>query len=66
MSKHRLIRRLHAEQYLLLTLISFAATVSLTRLILYLTGYPQLGMVNCISHTYYGVVCSCSCPFCWQ
>jgi hypothetical protein len=35
--------RLHAEEYLLLTLISFALTVSVTRLLLYLTGYPQLG-----------------------
>lgn len=43
MGNRKLIRRLHAEQYLLLTLISFAVSVSLTRLLLYLTGYPQLG-----------------------
>lgn len=43
MGNRKLIRRLHAEQYLLLTLISFAASISLTRLLLYLTGYPQLG-----------------------
>ncbi len=43
MKSRKLFRRLHAEQYLLLTLISFAASVSVTRLLLYLTGYPQLG-----------------------
>jgi hypothetical protein len=31
------------NEYLLITLISFAASVSLTRLFLELTGYPQLG-----------------------
>lgn len=31
------------REYLLITLISFAASVSLTRLFLELTGYPQLG-----------------------
>lgn len=39
----RLIHRLHADQYLLIMLISFAGSISLTRLGLYLTGYPQLG-----------------------
>lgn len=37
------IRRLHAEQYLLLALLSFAFSVSATRLFLYLTGYPKIG-----------------------
>lgn len=37
------IRRQRAETYLLLTLLSFAASVSFTRLFLDLTGYPQLG-----------------------
>ena len=37
------IRQQHAEQYLLITLLSFAASVSFTRLFLELTGYPQLG-----------------------
>jgi hypothetical protein len=39
----RLIQREAAEQYLFLTLISFAASVTLTRLFLSLTKYPQLG-----------------------
>lgn len=37
------VRRPGAENYLLLTLLSFAASVGLTRLFLVLTGYPQLG-----------------------
>ncbi len=37
------VKRLGAETYLVITLISFAATVSLVRLFLQLTGYPQLG-----------------------
>jgi len=37
------VRRHGAEGYLLLTLLSFAASVTLTRLFLTLTGFPQLG-----------------------
>lgn len=37
------IRQKHAELYLLITLISFAVSVSTTRLFLELTGYPQIG-----------------------
>jgi hypothetical protein len=37
------VRRDRAVRYLLFTLLSFAASVSLTRLLLGLTGYPQLG-----------------------
>lgn len=37
------IQRRSAETYLLITLLSFAVSVSLTRLFLELTGYPQLG-----------------------
>jgi hypothetical protein len=37
------IRRLHAQEYLLLTLFSFAVTVTLTRLFLWATGFPQIG-----------------------
>jgi hypothetical protein len=37
------VRRASAEQYLLITLLSFAASVTLTRLFLELSGYPQLG-----------------------
>jgi len=38
-----LIRRDSAERYLSVVLFSFAGSVSLTRLFLSLTGYPQLG-----------------------
>ncbi len=37
------VEREGAERYLLFTLLSFALSVSLTRLFLELTGYPQLG-----------------------
>jgi hypothetical protein len=39
----RPVRREGAENHMLLTLLSFAASVALTRLFLELTGYPQLG-----------------------
>jgi hypothetical protein len=39
----RPVQRSGAETYLLITLLSFAASVVLTRLFLKLTGYPQLG-----------------------
>ena len=39
----RSVRRPRAEDYLLIILLSFAASVSLTRLFLEITGYPQLG-----------------------
>jgi len=39
----RPVKRESAEHYLLITLLSFAASVTLTRLFLELTGYPQLG-----------------------
>jgi len=39
----RLVRRDFAERYLSVVLLSFAASVSLTRLFLSLTGYPQIG-----------------------
>ncbi len=37
------VKRQGADNYLLIILLSFAASVSLTRLFLELTGYPQLG-----------------------
>ncbi len=37
------VRRRGAQQYLLITLLSFATSVAGTRLFLELTGYPQLG-----------------------
>jgi hypothetical protein len=39
----RLVQRYYSERYLLLTLLSFALSVSFTRLFLEITGYPQLG-----------------------
>jgi hypothetical protein len=50
-----LIRRLHADQYLLFMLFAFAGSVSLTRMGLYLTGYPQLGTGELhIAHVLWG------------
>jgi len=37
------VRRAGAERYLLLHLLSFAASISITRLFLEITGYPQIG-----------------------
>jgi hypothetical protein len=49
------VRRPRAEEYLLLSLLSFALSVSLTRLFLALTGYPQLGGgILHISHVLWG------------
>ncbi|MDQ2688678.1 MAG: hypothetical protein M3Y29_00200 [Chloroflexota bacterium] len=39
----RPVRRENAEQYLFITLVSFAATVMLTRWFLSLTGFPRIG-----------------------
>jgi len=49
------VRRPHSDTYLLLTLLSFALSVSLTRLFLALTGYPQVGGGELhISHVLWG------------
>ena len=49
------VPRRGAERYLQLTVLSFAASVTLTRLILELTGYPQLGNSTLhIAHVLYG------------
>jgi hypothetical protein len=37
------VRRYYAERYLLITIISFALSVSITRFFLNITGYPQIG-----------------------
>lgn len=37
------VRRDHAERYILISLISFSATVIFTRAFLEITGYPQIG-----------------------
>lgn len=49
------VRRQGASRYLLITLLSFAASVSLTRFFLTLTGYPRLGTGNLhIAHVLWG------------
>jgi hypothetical protein len=51
------VRRKGAERYLQLNLLSFAASVTFTRFILELTGYPQLGNETLhIAHVLYGGV----------
>ncbi len=51
------VRRKGAERYLQLNLLSFAASVTFTRLFLWLTGYPQLGNDTLhIAHVLYGGV----------
>ena len=49
------VKRLGAERLLLIMLLSFAASVSLTRLFLQLTGYPKLGSGGLhIAHVIWG------------
>lgn len=49
------IRRQDSEKYILITLLAFAASVSLTRLFLELTGYPQIGNSELhIAHVLWG------------
>lgn len=49
------VRRDHAENYLLTSLVAFAVTVIVTRVYLDLTGYPQLGnSVLHIAHALWG------------
>ena len=51
----RPIKRQGADHYLLITLLSFAVAVALTRLFLQLTGYPQLGKGGIhIAHVLWG------------
>lgn len=51
----RPVRRGGVERYLVLTLLSFAASVALTRLFLELTGYPQVGSSELhIAHVLWG------------
>lgn len=50
-----LVRRPGAEDLLLLSLLAFALSVIVTRLLLWLTGYPQLGSETLhISHVLWG------------
>ena len=49
------VRRPGSEQLILLSLVSFASTVIITRLFLELTGYPQLGNSELhIAHVLWG------------
>jgi HPt (histidine-containing phosphotransfer) domain-containing protein len=49
------VRRKGAQRYILLSLLSFAASVSVTRLFLQLTGYPQIGTGELhIAHVLWG------------
>jgi hypothetical protein len=49
------VRRSHAESYLLTSLVAFAASVILTREFLQLTGFPQIGnSVLHIAHALWG------------
>jgi len=51
----RPVKREDAEQHVLLALLSFAASVTLTRLFLQLTGYPQIGNSELhIAHVLWG------------
>lgn len=54
-SDRSIVQRLGAERYLLITLVSFAGSVILTRLFLQLTGYPQIGNSTLhIAHVLWG------------
>ena len=51
------VQRKGADRYLRLNILSFAASVTLTRLLLELTGYPQLGNESLhLAHVLYGGV----------
>jgi hypothetical protein len=52
---NRSVRRTHSSKYLLVMLVSFAVSVSLTRAFLNLTGFPQLGSGKLhIAHVLWG------------
>ncbi len=54
-SIRRPVKRKAAPRYILLSLLSFAASVSFTRLFLQLTGYPQIGSGDLhIAHLLWG------------
>ena len=57
LSIRRPVRREGAERYLLITLVSFAATVIVTRWFLAITGFPQIGGGDLhIAHALWGGV----------
>jgi hypothetical protein len=52
---HSAIRRIQADEYILTSLVGFAATVIVTRAFLEITGYPQIGnSVLHIAHALWG------------
>ena len=53
--QRRLVRRVYSERYLLITLVSFALSVSAIRVFLEITDYPQIGSDALhISHVLWG------------
>lgn len=53
--ERRAVKRSRAESYVLITLVTFAASVIVTRVYLELTGYPQIGSGNLhIAHVLWG------------
>ena len=49
------VRQLNAERYLMITMLSFAGSISLTRMFLEITGYPQIGNSQLhIAHVLWG------------
>ena len=59
------VKREDAEQYLVITLLGFAASVILIRLFLELTGYPQVGSSELhIAHVLWGGCCCLWLLFC--
>jgi hypothetical protein len=53
--QRRLVRRVYSERYLLITLVSFALSVSAIRVFLEITDYPQIGSDTLhISHVLWG------------
>lgn len=54
-TNRRPLRRLYAEKYLVWMLLSFAVSISMTRLFLEITGYPQIGSHELhIAHVLWG------------
>jgi len=55
-NNHRkLVRRIYSDRYVLITLVSFAISISAIRFFLAITGYPQLGGENLhIAHVLWG------------
>ncbi|MDO9546484.1 MAG: hypothetical protein Q7J07_07015 [Pelolinea sp.] len=51
----KLVRRIYSDRYVLITLVSFAISISAIRIFLEINGYPQLGGENLhIAHVLWG------------